>query len=100
MKTIIGKPGSGKTAELIKHSIEKGVYIVCSNPYLVSKIAEKLGLRDQLLFPLSYNEFVNRCYCGQNIKGFAVDDADLLIQYISDSRVPITAITMTEEKDV
>jgi hypothetical protein len=44
-------------------------------------------------FPVSYGEFIGGKYSSRNIKGFLIDNADLLIEFIS--RVPVTVITMT-----
>jgi hypothetical protein len=94
MEKIILERGKGKTAELIKKSAESGHYIVCSSIDEASRIsaqARSMGL--DIPLPISYREFIAREYSSTNIKGFLIDNADLLIQVIS--RVPVTAITMT-----
>jgi hypothetical protein len=91
---IIGKPsGGGKTLELIKMSHLTSNYIVCSSKKeagMVEDMAKELGYKIPL--PITYDEFINKKYYGKNIKGFLIDDADMLLQYISE--VKIVAITL------
>jgi len=93
-KIILGR-GQGKTTELIKRSAESGHYIVCSSIDEASRIsaeARSMGLHIPL--PISYREFIDREYSSRNIKGFLIDNVDLLIKVISP--VPITAMTITQ----
>lgn len=94
MEKIILERGQGKTTSLIKRSSETGEYIVCFSLDEASRIsaeAQSMGLN--IPFPISYGEFVSGNYSSRNIKGFLIDNADLLIEVIS--RVPVTIITIT-----
>lgn len=96
MKVILGKQGSGKTTELIKMAAEGRYYIVCRNynhARHIQQMALEMGV--VILFPISYDEFLNRQYNGVHIDGFLIDDADALLQRLSPVR--ITAITLTNE---
>lgn len=101
MKVIYKERGKGKTEELIKQSAKNGGYIVCQSMTLAEGIlyrARKLGLK--IPTPITYREFLDGRYCGRGIKSFLIDDADMLLQYMTN--VKIEAITMTEniqEKD-
>jgi hypothetical protein len=94
MEKIILEKGKGKTTELIKRSSESGHYIVCFSIDEASRIsAEARSMGLDIPLPISYGEFIYRKYSSRNIKGFLIDNADLLIEFIS--QVPVTAITMT-----
>ena len=96
---IIAKPRkSGKTVELIKMSAKSHSYIVCQNQRDSSRIfamAKEKGL--DINFPITYGEFINNRYCGKGIKGFLIDDIDILIQYMCRD-AGIEAVTITTEK--
>jgi hypothetical protein len=94
MEKIILEKGKGKTTELIKRSSESGHYIVCFSIDEASRIsAEARSMGLDIPLPISYGEFIYRKYSSRYIKGFLIDNADLLIEFIS--QVPVTAITMT-----
>ena len=93
MQKIIKGKGQGKTEALIKISNQSKEYIVCSN----TDQATQISLRAQELklpipFPITYDEFIKKDYHAYNIKGFLIDDIDILIQYISTTK--ISAVTM------
>ena len=84
--------------EVIKMSAEKDYYIVCQNRKECSRIfhiAQELGLN--MPFPVSFDEFLEKRYCGRHIKGFIIDNADMLLQYLA--QAPIKCITLTKEVD-
>ena len=94
MEKIILERGEGKTTELIKKSAEAGHYIVCFSIDEASRIsAEARSMDLEIPLPITYREFIEGRYSSRNIKGFLIDNADLLIEFIS--QVPVTAITMT-----
>lgn len=96
MRKIIASQGMGKTTELIKSSAENGYYIVCHQKHecqRISKQAERMGLN--IPFPITFSEFVDKDYHSPGIKGFLIDNVDMLIEYIS--LVPVAAITMRSE---
>ena len=95
MRMIYRPRGEGKTTELIKISAEKQQYIVCINQMECSRIfsqARLMGL--DIPFPITFDEFIKREYYGKGIKGFLIDNADQLLQYMSS--VPVEAITVCQ----
>lgn len=94
MKKIIDKIRSGKTTQLIKMSAETGAYIVCLSMEDAARIqrqSQQMNLK--IPFPITFDEFVSRKYYGAGVKGFLIDNADMLLQ--SMSNVPVLAITMS-----
>lgn len=88
--------GTGKTYQLIKLSAETGDTIICTRIEECNKIdldAQEMGLL--IPFPLTYNEFINKRYLGKHIKGFLIDNIELLIQEMCN--VPVNAITISSE---
>lgn len=93
MKKIISQAGGGKTTELIRMSGETQNYIVCMNQKecsRISAIAHEMNIK--IPFPISYDEFINRDYYGQGVKGVLIDNIEYFINRISD--VPVNAITL------
>jgi hypothetical protein len=94
MKKVLLPRCGGKTTELIKESAQTGCYIVCANKKeacRISSIAKETGFN--ILFPLTFNEFIKKMYYGKNIKGFLIDNADILLQSLTE--IPIVSITMS-----
>lgn len=94
MKKIIMKRGHGKTYQLIKLSSELQNYIVCRNKneaHMIMSMAKELNFN--IPQPITYQEFINKQYYGQGIKGFLIDNAEYLLQ--SMTSVPINAISIT-----
>lgn len=84
MKTIIGKVGTGKTKALIEESAKTWAYIVC--PSLgrandIQKFAKELGL--DIPLPITHGEFIAKTYSPKGIRGFLIDDVEMLLQRIS-----------------
>jgi len=95
MRIYLQKRGTGKTTNLIKECSNSGGYIVCANRQradMVFKMSKKLDC--PILFPLTFDEFLNRQYVGLDIKHFYIDDADLLLMSLS--ALPILSITLTD----
>lgn len=93
MKVIHSERGTGKTTKLIEMSADTGFYIVCHDAREAHRVhleAIKMGL--DIPFPITYWEFLNGMYHSKGVKGVLVDNADVLIHYIS--KVPIGAITI------
>lgn len=94
MEKIIKASGEGKTTDLIKMADNKKYYIVCPNMRQAGFIQEQAkSLACDILFPLTYSEFINKAYQPRNIDGFLIDNADLFLQYMS-PEVEIKAITI------
>lgn len=92
-KIILGR-GKGKTTQLIELSGNTSSYIVCINQrecHRIVSIAREMKI--DIPFPLTYDEFINKKYYGKGIKGFLIDNAELLLEYMSS--VKIDAITLS-----
>ena len=97
MKIIIGARQSGKTTELIKQSASEDLYIVCMNRCCVDHImmiARHLNL--QIPMPITFEDFLHKRYYGRGIKGFLIDDLDMLLYHMS--MVPIKTVSMSTNK--
>lgn len=99
---IINKPRqSGKTTELIKLA-SKGRYklIVVRDRKTVDQVWRRILELKELKEientppqPITYQEFLDTRYAGQNIESFLIDDADYFLQYLTS--VKVEAITLT-----
>lgn len=97
MKVIHKPRQAGKTTELIKLASQEGGYIVCHSrdeACRISKTAEESG--KQILFPITYDEYLNGSFCGKNIKAFYIDNVELLLSRIARG-VPVKAISINKE---
>lgn len=100
MKIICSAHGGGKTTKLIEETKKLKGYnlIVCKDRAEAQRLwKEILTKKYNLPQPITFNEFINGNYCGRNINAFLIDNADMLIQYISKG-VKIHAITFTKEE--
>lgn len=98
MNIIHKERGTGRTTELIKRSAETHEYIVTLNRAAVlntQELANKMML--SIPCPLTFDEFIRGKYYSRGIKGFLIDNADIMLEYISQN-VPINAITLEKEK--
>lgn len=96
MKVICRGRQEGKTIEAIKMSAETGSYIVCYSQRECSRVfqvAQEMGLN--ILFPISFDEFLSKKYYSRHIKGFIIDNADMLLQHLTPIRVE--CVTLTKE---
>lgn len=94
---IIKPRGGGKTTDLIKIAHERHGYIVCRNfteAERVHKESRKMGF--DILFPMTYQEFMDRSYRGVDVREFYIDDAQALLQQLT--AIPIEAITLNHDK--
>lgn len=97
MRKIILPRGGGKTDRLIRASASTGCYIVCQSQdeaHVIQSRAMELELSIPL--PISFDEFIRQEYYGFRMKGFLIDNLDLLIQKIA-GRVPVIAVTLTND---
>lgn len=97
MKVIHKERRTGKTTELIELASSEGGYIVCHSQdeaCRISKVAEEKG--KQILFPLTYGEFLSGSFCGKNIKAFYIDNVEVLLAIIARG-VPVNAISINKE---
>jgi len=98
MKVIALPRRGGKTTELIKLAAAKeGVYIVCSSHrdcVQIAEQAERMGLN--ILFPITFAEFLGGHYRSINIKAFLIDNVDLFLQGLTS--VHIAAVTITDDE--
>ena len=97
MKVIVSGRGTGKTTALIRLSAEGGCYIVCHSWEEANRVygrAVEMGLR--IPVPITHDEFLSSRYYGRGIRGFLIDNVDMLLSRLSS--VPIIAFTATIEE--
>lgn len=97
MKIIIKPRGKGKTTDLINLCANNNYSLIVvgtqENARMVFEAAKKM--KKPIPMPITYRDFLENRYAGQNIDTFLIDNVDLLLQWTT--RVPIEAITLTEE---
>lgn len=95
IENIIVKPvRGGKTHELIQRADNLNGYIVCYSHAECRRIVKSATeFNKQILFPLTYDEFLLRHF-SSSIECFHIDNVDMLLQSIA-GRVPIKSITLT-----
>ena len=94
MRTLIIPKGKGKTTRLIKKSAVTGDYIVCfdyDEAVRIQMEAQKMGLKIPL--PITFKDFLEKRYYGNNIPGFLIDNIDIILESLS--YVPIDSITVS-----
>lgn len=100
MKVITGGRRSGRTTKLIEMAAEGGGYIVCHTREEARRIfqkAKEMGLN--ILFPITYYEFTNRSFYSPRIRGFYIDNVEMLLHYMANP-VRIKGVSiLTEEED-
>jgi len=98
MKIIIKPRGMGKTTELIKQSSKEWKYIVCHSHKEATRIQEQARrINVEIPLPITYQEFLEKQYYGKGIKGFIIDNADMLLQSLSPVKIDIITLTDGEE---
>lgn len=102
MEIVLSPRRAGKTTQLIKMAAEDHLYLVCCTYgemrrvwLLMLKMKEKGEIETLPPQPLTFDEFLEGKYYPRGIKGFLIDNADLLLQRLSYSR--IFAITLTSD---
>jgi len=96
MRKLILPTGAGKTDRLIKASASTWCYMVVhtiEDAVRVSRRALELGL--DIPHPVTYWEFKQGNYYAKGIKGFLIDNADMLLQYLS--TVPVVGISINND---
>lgn len=94
MDKIILDSGKGKTQKLIEHSAKTGDYIVCHSSEVASKIQRRAIDMDLVIpFPITYDTFLDKMYNGKGIKGFCIDDVELLLQKLTDVRISVITLS-------
>lgn len=96
MELILRPRQAGKTTDLIKMCNKNWGYIVCATRQEADRVfrhAHKLKI--DIPLPITWEEFLRGTY-GHGCKQFYIDNLDLCIQ--NHSRLPIRAVTMTEDK--
>lgn len=97
MKVIADDRQTGKTTELIKMSAETGFYIVCHSRREAGRVF-RVAIESDLVipFPKTHREFLAHQYYSPGIKGFLIDNLDLLVLSLTD--VLVEAVTITVEQ--
>ncbi len=96
MKIIITERGGGKTTILMRESARTGYHIVCSPVTLdyILSLASSEGRR--IPRPITFDEFINKDYNGKSIKGFIIDDADLLLQTLTEKTIKWISVSSND----
>ena len=97
MKAILLPRLAGKTTQLIQMSAETKFYMVVHTKTEAARVfvaAHEMGLSIPL--PLTFGEFLDKRYYGKSIKGFLIDNAELLLQQLAPG-VPVVAISINDE---
>lgn len=96
MEIIMGSRRSGKTTKLIEMCAENGGYIVCISRHHAHGIAQMArAMKLKIPQSITFDEFISKQYYAQ--ERLYIDDADALLSMLS--RVPVVAITMTDNPD-
>lgn len=81
MKHIIGSRGTGKSTLLLKESALNGFTIVTlSQSFIKYLIADARTFKLTIPKPISFRDFINGNYDKSTIKGFLIDDVNLLLK--------------------
>jgi hypothetical protein len=102
MLIISGDRQTGRTTRLIELSAEAETrgevsYIIChshAEAYRIKKHAQTMGL--YIAFPLTYREFESHNYSGNNTANFYIDNAELLLQFLTRGKIAAITIGTTE----
>ena len=86
--------GTGKTLALMHMSHNTGYHMVVINRDL-ARLTAKAAEHQQLIipFPITFDEFINHKYHGKEIEGFLIDNAELLLEQMTN--IKIKAISLT-----
>lgn len=99
MNIILGGRGTGKTVKLIELSIRLNAYILVSDhrrAVNIKTMAKELGY-PQLLFPITYREFLHHRNTGY-IKKLLIDDVDDVISHMASVQGwTLEAVTMNKD---
>ena len=99
MNIILGGRGTGKTVKLIELSIHLNAYILVSDhrrAVNIKTMARELGY-PQLLFPITYREFLHHRNTGF-VKKLLIDDADDVISHMASVQGwTLEAMTITKD---
>ena len=88
MRIIYGPAGSGKTTQLIKIAAKHDYYMVVKSAAEARRVKhEAIKLGYDILFPLTYREFLDNKYYKSGIKGFLIDNADMMLQELSEGKL-------------
>ena len=104
MRVIASSRQTGRTSQLIglcAAAEKRGEvsYIVCDNhdeAYRINQVAEEIGCF--IGFPLTYDEFLQHSYAGNNISHFFIDNAERLIQRMTIVNVAAIAVTTNDDE--
>lgn len=99
MNIILGGRGTGKTVKLIELSIHLNAYILVSDhrrAVNIKTMARELGY-PQLLFPITYREFLHHRNTGY-VKKLLIDDVDDVISHMASVQGwTLEAMTITKD---
>ena len=88
MRIICGPAGSGKTTQFIRIAAKHNYYIVVKNGDEARRVKhEAIKIGYDIPFPLTYREFLEKQYFGRGIKGFLIDNVDMMLQELSEGKL-------------
>lgn len=91
-KIILNK---GKTIKIIEEADKHNGYIVCLDKKEATRIFIVAGKnKKKINFPITFDDFRNKRFSGFGCKCFHIDNADLLLQCMSE--IPIQTISLTK----
>lgn len=95
---LVGKGGTGKTAELIKRSAESGIYILVANRKRAEILVKQAtDMKIYMPFPVTLQEWLSSCdrFRGSSIyrDGLLIDDIDDVIKELF-SPIEIKAVAL------
>lgn len=74
-------------------------YIVCHSQREASRIFQKAGEMGLTIgFPITYAEFLREQYVRRNIKNFFIDNAEMLLQYMTPVNIAAVTILRTDDE--
>jgi hypothetical protein len=97
VKVVAQPRQSGKTAELIRESAERFVYIVCFDRREADRVwRTSLQMKLDIPNPITWEDFLEKRYHAPGIRGFLFDNLDAMILRMAGG-IPIHTVTLTTD---
>lgn len=94
MNILLGGPGSGKTKELLKMSMDNNIPVLCESEARKERLLTKAeGYGYMIPVPVVYND-------GRNVKEVYIDDIERLCQTMFNCKINTISINVTAKTDV
>ena len=75
---------TGRTTALIEQSAKDWLYMVCTNRKEAERVmreARRMGL--DIPMPITHDDLIVGRFCGRGIRGFLVDDVDMVLAVLA-----------------